>query len=130
MSSTVRRIVALAAVGATMGIAGPVGSASAAVPLAPIGGLPTAAGLPGLAPGAGLPGLAPGAGLPAFDAAGLPAFTPPAFTPGSLAFAGPSIGQVAAVIGPTVLTTAPSNFANTNIQVSAGGNLSGGQAGP
>jgi hypothetical protein len=121
MSSTVRRIIALAAVGATMAIAGPVGSASAAVPLAPLGALPAAPGLPG---------LAPGAGLPAFPTAGLPAFTPPAFTPGSLAFAGPSIGQVAAVIGPTILTTAPSNFANTNIQVSAGGNLSGGQAGP
>jgi hypothetical protein len=36
---------------------------------------------------------------------------------------------VAAVIGPTVITTAPSTFNNTNIQTSAGGNASGGQAG-
>jgi hypothetical protein len=121
MTSTVRRLAALAAVGATIGIAGPIADATAALPPVPVGGLPATAGLPGLTPGAGLPAL-PGAGLPAF--------TPPAFTPGSLAFAGPSIGQVAAVIGPTILTTAPSNFANTNIQVSAGGNLSGGQAGP
>jgi hypothetical protein len=121
MSSTVKRLAALAAVGAAIGVVGPVANATAALPLAPSGGLPAAPGLPG---------LPAGAGLPAFPGAGLPAFTPPAFTPGSLAFAGPSIGQVAAVIGPTVLTTAPSNFANTNIQTSAGGNLSGGQAGP
>jgi hypothetical protein len=60
----------------------------------------------------------------------LPAFPVPGFTPSPLSFVGPSIGQVAAVIGPTVLTTAPSNFSNTNIQVSAGSNLTGGQAGP
>jgi hypothetical protein len=116
MTSTVRRLAALAAVGATIGIVGPVSGAGAQV-------------VP-LLPGAGLPGLAPGAGLPAPDPAGLPAWTPPAFTPSDLAFAGPTIGQVAAVIGPTILTTAPSNFANTSIQVSAGGNASGGQAGP
>jgi hypothetical protein len=62
--------------------------------------------------------------LPGFPAAGLPAFKPL-----PLSFVGPTIGQVAAVIGPTVLTTAPSNFSDTNIQVSAGPNVSGGQAG-
>jgi hypothetical protein len=110
MHSTVRRLAALGALGTTVGVVAPLGSANAAPP-------------PVVPPKLAFP-------LPAFPATGLPAFTPPAFTPGSLAFAGPSIGQVAAVIGPTVLTTAPSNFSNTNIQVSAGGNLSGGQAGP
>jgi hypothetical protein len=105
MNSTVRRLAALGALGTTLGIVAPVGSASAATtPVAP--------------PSLAFP-------LPAFPVAGLPHFTP-----GPLSFVGPSIGQVAAVIGPTVLTTAPSNFSNTNIQVSAGGNLSGGQAGP
>ena len=107
MHATVRRLAVLGALGTTLAVAAPLGSASAAT----------------TAPPANL-----AFPLPAFPA--FPAFTPPAFTPGSLAFAGPSIGQVAAVIGPTVLTTAPSNFTNTNIQVSAGGNLSGGQAGP
>jgi hypothetical protein len=105
MHSTVRRLAALGALSTTLGVVAPLGSANAAPP-------------PVVPPKLAFP-------LPAFPATGLPAFTP-----GSLAFAGPSIGQVAAVIGPTVLTTAPSNFSNTNIQVSAGGNLSGGQAGP
>jgi hypothetical protein len=105
MNSTVRRLAALGALGTTLGVVAPVGSASAAT---------TPAALSRLA----FP-------LPAFPVTGVPRFTP-----GPLSFVGPSIGQVAAVIGPTVLTTAPSNFSNTNIQVSAGGNLSGGQAGP
>jgi hypothetical protein len=67
----------------------------------------------------------PAAHFPLPSMAGLPAFSG---MPTS--FVGPSVGQVAAVIGPTVITTAPSTFNNTNIQVSAGGNLSGGQAGP
>jgi hypothetical protein len=104
MSSTLKRLAAVA-VGA-LGTLVPMASASAAttMPVAP---------------------LKPAFALPAgFPAAGLPAFKPLPLT-----FVGPSVGQVAAVIGPTVLTTAPSNFSNTNIQVSAGGNLSGGQAG-
>jgi hypothetical protein len=32
-----------------------------------------------------------------------------------------------AVVGPVIITTAPSSFINTNNQVSAGGNVSGGQ---
>jgi hypothetical protein len=105
MHSTVRRLAVLGALGTTLGVVLPVGSASAAMtPVAP--------------PKLAFP-------LPAFH---LPAL--PGFTPGPLSFVGPSVGQIAAVIGPTVLTTAPSNFSNTNIQVSAGGNLSGGQAGP
>jgi hypothetical protein len=102
MNSTVRRLAVLGALGTTLGVVAPVATASAAVtPVAP----------------------------PKF-AFPLPAFPVPAFTPRPLSFVGPSIGQVAAVIGPTVLTTAPSNFSNTNIQVSAGSNLTGGQAGP
>jgi hypothetical protein len=105
MNSTVRRLAVLGALGTTLGVVAPVGSASAAM-------------MPAAPPPFAFP-------LPAFPVPSLPAFTP-----GSLSFAGPSVGQVAAVIGPTVLTTAPSNFSNTNIQTSAGGNLSGGQAGP
>jgi hypothetical protein len=106
MNSTVRRLALLGALGTTLGVVAPVGIASAATtPLA----APNFAAFP----------------LPAFPAAGLPAFTP-----GPLAFVGPAVGQVAAVIGPTVLTTAPSNFQNTNIQTSAGSNLTGGQAAP
>jgi hypothetical protein len=111
MNPTVKRLAALAALGTTIGIVAPVASAGAA-------GMP-AAPKPLAFPGA--------TGLPAFN---LPAFDPAAFpklTPGPLTFAGPSVGQVAAVIGPTIITTAPSTFINTNNQVSAGGNVSGGQ---
>jgi hypothetical protein len=132
MHSTLKRVAVLAALGA-VGLAAPVSGASAAVtPITPAGlGLP--AGLP--ATGFGLPGAGlPGAGLPAagfgLPTAGLglgtgdlPAFTPPSFV-------GPSVGQVAAVIGPTIITTAPSTFINTNNQVSAGGAALGAQAAP
>jgi hypothetical protein len=137
MHSTLKRVAVLAALGA-VGLAAPVSGASAAVtPITPAGlGLP--AGLPATGfglPGAGLPGAGlPGAGLPAagfgLPTAGLglgtgdlPAFTPPSFV-------GPSVGQVAAVIGPTIITTAPSTFINTNNQVSAGGAALGAQAAP
>jgi hypothetical protein len=42
---------------------------------------------------------------------------------------GPATGAIE-VVGPTIITTAPSSFINTNNQVSAGGNWSGGQVGP
>jgi hypothetical protein len=42
----------------------------------------------------------------------------------------PVAGQTATVTGPAIITTAPSSFVNTNNQVSAGGNWSGGQAAP
>jgi hypothetical protein len=109
MKSTLKRLGVVAALG-TMGALAPVASASAAT--TPV--LPTAFALPG-------------SSLPAFDAATLPAFTPPALPP--LSFVGPATGGLATVIGPTVITTAPSTFINTNIQTSAGSNLSGGQAG-
>jgi hypothetical protein len=120
MNRTARRLAALAALGTTIGIVGPVAGASAATPpfTAPAGfGLP-ASGYP--AAGLGFP--AAGFGFPA---TGLPAFTAP-----DLAFATPIVGQAAAVIGPTIITTAPSTFINTNNQVSAGSNVSGGQAFP
>jgi hypothetical protein len=48
----------------------------------------------------------------------------------ALPFAAPLFGQSAAVIGPTIITTAPSVFVNTNNQVTAGGAFSGGQVAP
>jgi hypothetical protein len=41
---------------------------------------------------------------------------------------GPTEVQVTAVIGPTIITTAPTIFVNANDQVSGVGNLSGGSA--
>ena len=106
MNLTMKRVAALAALGA-MGVAAPVSGASAAItpatlPVAPLSGF----GLP--ATGLGLPALAPA----------------------PISFVGPRVGQVAAVIGPTIITTAPSTFINTNNQVSAGSAVSGGQAAP
>jgi hypothetical protein len=111
----VKRLAALAAVGAigTMGVAAPAGAAGLPGTPAAFAGLPYA-----------FPKL-PTAGLPGFPTAGLPAFPT-----GGLSFVGPSIGQIAAVIGPTVITTAPSTFINTNLQTSAGSALTGGQVGP
>jgi hypothetical protein len=118
MKSTLKRLGAVAALGA-MGILAPVASASAATPVLPAG-LTLPAGF--TLPAASLPTLPTGFQFPV---GGLPAFNP-----AGLAFTGPSVGQIAAVIGPTVITTAPSTFNNTNIQTSAGGNGLGGQAGP
>jgi hypothetical protein len=50
---------------------------------------------------------------------GLPAVT--------LAVTAPVAGQEATVIGPAIITTAPSSFINTNNQVSTSGTWSGGQ---
>jgi hypothetical protein len=142
MQSTRKRLAAVAALG-TIGILAPAAGASAAVtPAAPakqIGlpgaGFPAAgfvppAGLGGLGavggfPAGGFPagGFVPGAGLGGGVAFGLGVGT------GGLPFAG-GLGQTASVIGPTIITTAPSTFINTNNQVSAGSNLSGGQAAP
>jgi hypothetical protein len=60
--------------------------------------------------------------------AGLP-FPPaviPSFIPGGFGSVGPW-GQSGAVIGPVIITTAPSVFINTNNQVTAGGAIAGGQ---
>lgn len=40
----------------------------------------------------------------------------------------PTVGQLAMVIGPTIITTAPTSFINVDNQVSPVGNVSGGQA--
>jgi hypothetical protein len=124
MKSNAKRLAAVAAVSA-VGVLAPAASASAALPAFTLPTLPTLA-----APHYPMTGFKlPAAGLAAFTPpAGLPAFNPPAFTPPG-GFVGPVVGQVAAVIGPTVITTAPSTFNNTNIQTSAGGNGLGGQAG-
>jgi hypothetical protein len=116
MKSSLKRLAAVAAVGA-IGIVAPVASASAAT--TPLANPRLALPLP--------PFPAGGLGLPA---GGLrpPAGGFPGFPGGPGSFVGPSVGGLAAVIGPTVITTAPSTFINTNIQVSAGSNLSGGQA--
>jgi hypothetical protein len=135
MQSTRKRLAVVAALG-TIGILAPAAGASAAVtPLTPANfglpgvGLPAAGlGLPGAGlPAAGLGLPAAGLGLPAAGL-GLPAGGLGRGIP--LSFVGPSVGQVAAVIGPTVITTAPSTFTNTNLQTAAGSNLTGGQAGP
>jgi hypothetical protein len=133
MQFTRKRLAAVAALG-TIGILAPAAGASAAVtPAAPAKqfALP-GAGFPaaGFVPPAGLGGLGfpaggfvPGAGLGGGVAFGLGVGT------AGLPFAG-GLGQTASVIGPTIITTAPSSFINTNNQVSAGSNLSGGQAAP
>jgi hypothetical protein len=109
MKPTLKRLAALAVLG-TMGIAVPAASASAATPPAFTAGFPLPAALPVSAfPGAGI-------GLPVYGAE-------------PFSFIGPRILGGAAVIGPNVITTAPSSFINTNIQVSAAGNVAGGQVG-
>jgi hypothetical protein len=56
----------------------------------------------------------------ALAAFALPAL--PAFNPAPLSFVGPSVGGLAAVIGPTVITVGAGNiFTNTTITTSAGG---------
>jgi hypothetical protein len=114
MSSTLKRVAAAAAV-SVLGVLAPVASASAAATPVTPAARAVFPHLPGVTPGAGLPAVTTGAGLPAF-------------TPGPLAFTAPAVGQVAAVIGPTIITTAPGvTFINTTNQTSAGGALSGGQ---
>ena len=102
MHSTVKRLAVLGALGTTLGIAGPVASANAA---------PATPNRAAVLQGAGFPGY----GFPGF----VP-FAPRAGLSGQ-AILGP------AVVGPVIITTAPSSFSNTDNQVSAGGNFSGGQ---
>lgn len=104
------RRAAVAAAVAAAAIAVPAGSADAAP-------LPTLA--PGLAPGFAFPAGWNG-GLIATGWAGTPA--------AGVGLVSPTLGQVAAVVGPTIITTAPSTFINTNNQVTAGGAANGGQA--
>jgi hypothetical protein len=98
MHSTVKRLAVLGALGAMLGSVAPVASASAAT--TPVAPAKAAYGFPG------------GFG----------------FVPGGWGGAGLN-GQAVwgSVVGPVIITTAPSSFINTNNQVSAGGNWSGGQ---
>jgi hypothetical protein len=121
MQSTRKRLAAVAAM--TIGILAPAAGASAAV-------TPAAPAKQSALPGVGFPagfglgfpaGFVPGTGLGGSVAFGLGVGT------AGLPFTG-GFGQTASVIGPTIITTAPSLFINTNNQVSAGSNLSGGQA--
>jgi hypothetical protein len=104
MHSTVKRLAVLGALGTTLGIAAPVGSASAAAPpVAPAAKL--ASPLPGVA----------GFGFPGFAGGGL----------GGAAANGQAVWG--SIVGPVIITTAPTSFINTNNQISAGSNVSGGQ---
>jgi hypothetical protein len=117
-----KRRVAIAVALTTAAIAVPAGSAHAAPfpTFKPTAFSPTAFSPTAFNPsGWGFPAAGWGSGLNAAGWAGTPS--------ASLSFIGPSIGQVAAVIGPTIITTAPSTFINTNNQVSAGSAVSGGQ---
>jgi hypothetical protein len=107
MKPTRKRLVGIAAALSTVAIAAPVSTASAATTAS----VPFAASLGGVTgPG---PFAAGWGGAIGFPYGG-----------------GPLLGQSAAVIGPTIITTAPSLFINTNNQVSAGSSVSGGQFGP
>jgi hypothetical protein len=118
MQSTLKRLAAVAALG-TIGILAPAAGASAAVtPAAPASVAVPRAGLGYLA-GALVSGG--GWGGPVAFGLGVGAGAVP------LGFVGPGVGQAASVVGPTVITTAPSVFVNTNNQVSAGSNVTGGQ---
>ena len=123
MTPTLKRLAVLAALG-TVGFVAPATGASAAVTPS----VSSSSSLPASQlPLTGLPGAA---GFP-FPATGVPAAPDlPAFAPVPSTLITPGLGQVAAVIGPTIITTAPSTFINTNNQVSAGSNASGGQATP
>jgi hypothetical protein len=107
MNLTVKRVAAVAALGAAMGVAAPVASASAAIP--PAAGAGLALPFPDF-PGAGLPGFAAGFG-----------FDP---VPG---LADEGVGA-ATVVGPVIITNGTGvSFINTNNQVTAGSAVSGGQ---
>ena len=108
MNSNLKRLAAIAAVGAT-GVLAPVASASAATtPTLP-------AGLNFPVPSYHLPALA-------FPTTGLPAFNPGS----GLSFVGPSVGGLAAVIGPTVITVGAGNvFTGTTITTTGGGAIVG-----
>jgi hypothetical protein len=105
MKSTRMRLVGAAAALSAVAIAVPVSPASAATAAPALGPFPTA--------GAGWGGA--GWGGAGWGADGAFPFVPRPF-PGA-----------AVVVGPVIITTAPSSFINTNNQVTAGDALSGGQ---
>ena len=68
-------------------------------------------------------------------ATGAPCFAGPVVAGGwggfiALPSTEPVVGQEAAVIGPAIITMAPTTFVNTKNQVTAGDTWSGGQVGP
>ena len=101
MHSAVKRLAVLGALGTTLGIAAPeAGATAAGTPAAP---------------------------------ANLAAFPFPGFTAGAFPFGGPVLnGQTFgdSLSGAIIITTAPTSFINTNNQVSAVGNFTGGQVAP
>jgi hypothetical protein len=101
MSSTLKRVAAVAALG-TVGLLAPAAGASAATtPIAP-----------------------PPAFTFSWPKYAVP--TLPAFNPGSLSFVGPSVGALSVAIGPTVITVGAGNiFTNTTITTSGGGSIVG-----
>jgi hypothetical protein len=102
MKLTRKHLAGVAAAVSTVAIAAPVSTASAA---------------PAVAPGLfGTTGWGAGWGSWGYPLTGVPV-------------TGPILAQGVTVVGPVIITTAPSVFNNTNNQVSAGGNWSGGQAG-
>lgn len=99
--SSLKRLAVLGALSATLGIAAPVASASAAgAPLAPTK-------------------------LAAFPFDG---FAPGAFPFGGPVLNGQVFGET--VSGAIIITTAPTSFINTNNQISGAGNFTGGQFAP
>jgi hypothetical protein len=126
MQSTLKRLAAVAAMGAIGSLAPAAGASAVATSAAPARFAVQGVALPASGAGYLAGGLVGGYPLGGGVAYGLGVGTAGA----PLGFVGPGVGQAASVVGPTVITTAPSLFVNTNNQVSAGSNLSGGQAAP
>jgi hypothetical protein len=112
MQSTLKRLAAVAAVG-TMGILAPAAGASTAITTGPATVAEPGAGFPppgiGFLAGSLVSGGDPGESV-VFD---LGVGTRPV-----AAWVRPGVGHVTTVVGPTIITTTPSTFINTNNQVS------------
>jgi hypothetical protein len=99
MSSTLRRVAAVAAIGTVSILVPAAGASAASTALTP----------------------------PAFALPTLPFTGLPAFNPAGLSFVGPSVGGLSAVIGPTVITVGAGNiFTDTTITTAGGTAVAGG----
>jgi hypothetical protein len=110
MQSTLKRLAAVAALG-TVGIVVPAAGASTAITTGPAAATVAGAGFPATGLGFLAGGLVPEGGLAGNVAFGLgdgPRPVPLLIRP----------GHVTTVVGPTIITTTPSTFINTNNQVS------------